>query len=75
MINKETIDRICDMARLEISENDKDKFVGQMNDILGYVDRDAEKWYASWSINKDDGKVYMKENIQNVDIYKGLFDL
>ena len=36
MINKETIDRICDMARLEISENDKDKFVGQMNDILGF---------------------------------------
>ena len=42
MINKETIDRICDMARLEISENDKDKFVGQMNDILGYVESVAK---------------------------------
>ena len=42
MINKETIDRICDMARLEISENDKDKFVGQMNDILDYVESVAK---------------------------------
>lgn len=38
MINTETIERICDMARLDISENDKEKFVGQMNDILGYVE-------------------------------------
>lgn len=42
MINKETIERICDMARLEINESDKEKFVGQMNDILGYVESVAK---------------------------------
>lgn len=42
MINKEIIERICDMARLEINESDKEKFVGQMNDILGYVEQVAK---------------------------------
>ena len=44
-------------------------------DILGYVDRDAEKWYASWKIDNSNGKAVMRDNIQSVDIYNGLFDL
>ncbi len=36
-------------------------------DVLGYVDKDAEKLYASWK--KDDTKVRVKDSIQNVDIY------
>ena len=48
-------------------------------DVLGYVDRDAEKWYASWTKDSE-GKVKLKDNIQNVDIYidkngKSLWDL
>ncbi len=42
-------------------------------DVLGYVDKDAERWYASW-INSD-GKAVMKDSIQNVDIYNGLYDI
>ena len=45
-------------------------------DILGYVDKDAEKWYASWK--KDTaktGSAVVGTNIQNVDIYNGLYDL
>lgn len=42
-------------------------------DVLGYVDRDAEKWYASWSISNE--KANSQDNIQNVDIYNGLFDI
>lgn len=42
-------------------------------DILGYVDKDAEKWYASWERDKDKPKV--KNIIQNVDIYDGLYDI
>lgn len=42
-------------------------------DVLGYVDKDAEKWYASWI--KHDNKAIIKDNIQNVDIYNGLYDL
>lgn len=42
-------------------------------DVLGYVDRDAEKWYASW-VNKNN-EATMRDNIQNVDIYNGLYDV
>ena len=42
-------------------------------DILGYVDRDAEKWYASWK--QQNGKAVMLNSIQNVDIYDGLYDI
>lgn len=43
-------------------------------DILGYVDKDAEKWYANWIIeNKDQGRA-RATTIQNVDIYDGLYD-
>jgi hypothetical protein len=54
-------------------------------DITGYIDKDAEKWYASWTLDKEefgaDGKLKgklrskTKDSIQNVDIYNGLFDL
>jgi hypothetical protein len=43
-------------------------------DILGYCDRDAEKWYASWSIDKENKKVKIKDNIQNTNIYGTLYD-
>ena len=36
-------------------------------DILGYVDRETEKWYSSWK--NEGGKANVKDNIQNVDIY------
>jgi hypothetical protein len=42
-------------------------------DVLGYIDRDAEKWYASW-VNENN-KAVIRDNIQNVDIYNGLYDL
>lgn len=42
-------------------------------DVLGYVDRDAEKWYASWT--KQDNKAALYNTIQNVDIYDKLYDL
>ena len=42
-------------------------------DILGYVDRHAEKFYGSWIFK--DGKMRPKETIQDVDIYNGLFDI
>ena len=42
-------------------------------DILGYVDKDAEKWYASTKIQND--KPVVHNTIQNVDIYDGLYDI
>jgi hypothetical protein len=44
-----------------------------MYDILGYVDKDTEKLYSSWKI--EDGRTIVKNNIQNVDIYNGLYDI
>lgn len=41
-------------------------------DVLGYVDREAEKRYASWKL-AEDGTLVMKDNIQNIDIYDGIF--
>jgi hypothetical protein len=42
-------------------------------DTLGYVDKEAEKWYASWKIENNTAK--MRNNIQNIDIYDGLYDI
>ena len=42
-------------------------------DILGYIDKDAEKWYSSWT--KDGNRTKVLNNIQNVDIYNGLYDI
>lgn len=45
-------------------------------DVLGYVDKDAEKWYASWELDTlNANKSTVKNNIQNVDIYDGLYDV
>ena len=42
-------------------------------DVLGYVDKDAEKWYASTKLLND--KAVVHNTIQNVDIYDGLYDM
>lgn len=42
-------------------------------DVLGYVDKDTEKWYSTW-INAN-GKAVIKDTLQNVDIYNGLYDI
>jgi hypothetical protein len=42
-------------------------------DTIGYVDKDAEKWYASWKNENNEAKVL--DSIQTVDIYNGLYDI
>jgi hypothetical protein len=42
-------------------------------DVLGFVDKDAEKWYASWDTSKGDVKI--SDTIHSVDIYDGLYNL
>ena len=44
-------------------------------DILGYVDKNAEKWYANWGLDKVNNKPIVETSLQNVDIYNGLYDI
>jgi aspartyl-tRNA(Asn)/glutamyl-tRNA(Gln) amidotransferase subunit C len=39
MINKQEVEYVAHLARLEIDEGQKDKFTGQLNDILLYIDK------------------------------------
>jgi hypothetical protein len=55
------------------------KSKSDLYDVLGYVDKDAEKWYASWKkVLKKDQVTYepvVASSIQSVDIYNGLYDI
>ena len=42
-------------------------------DVLGYVDKDAENWYASWK--KENNNATVSSSLQSVDIYEGLYDI
>jgi hypothetical protein len=49
-------------------------------DILGYADRDLERWYASWKLESSKHPPYAKssavlDTIKDVDIYEGLYDI
>lgn len=54
---------------------------GTQFDILGYVDKDAERYYATWertATETANGLFYVKpkikETLLNIDIYEGLYD-
>lgn len=36
IISKEDVEKVAGLARIEIDENEKEKFAGQLSDILGY---------------------------------------
>jgi len=38
-MDREFIEKIAELARLELSEEEKETFSGQLTDILGYVDK------------------------------------
>lgn len=80
-------DYIVNTGPIELSEDKKsliDKRSGYIHklghrnkstlyDTLGYIDRDAEKLYASWKKTANSAEV--RDTIQNIDIYDGLYDL
>ncbi|MEN6620615.1 MAG: Asp-tRNA(Asn)/Glu-tRNA(Gln) amidotransferase subunit GatC [Smithella sp.] len=39
MISKQEVEYVAHLARLEIDDNQKDKFTSQLNDILLYIDK------------------------------------
>ena len=80
-------DYVINSGPFDISEDGKtiidkhhgyNKVLGHTNksslyDVLGYIDREAEKWYASWTVEA--GKPKVKNSIGSVDIYEGLYDI
>ena len=59
------------------------KSKSNLYDVLGYVDKDAEKWYASWkktlkksqTSDQPSYEAIVNNSIQSVDIYNGLYDI
>jgi aspartyl-tRNA(Asn)/glutamyl-tRNA(Gln) amidotransferase subunit C len=41
-LKKEEIQKIADLARLELSEKEKEKYGNQLSDILSYIDQLSE---------------------------------
>jgi aspartyl-tRNA(Asn)/glutamyl-tRNA(Gln) amidotransferase subunit C len=39
MINKQTVEKIAQLARLKLSEADLEKYTDQLNSILGFVEK------------------------------------
>ena len=39
MLNKETVEKIADLARIEISESKKEKMAKDLSEVLDYVDK------------------------------------
>jgi len=39
MINRQEVEYVAHLARLEIDDGEKDKFTSQLNDILLYIDK------------------------------------
>ena len=42
MINRETVEKIAKLARLQLSEQDLEKYTGQLNNILGHIEKLSE---------------------------------
>ena len=38
-ISKEEVERICDLANLEVDEDEKEKFTNELGDILNYIEK------------------------------------
>ena len=38
-LTKAEVEHVARLARLELSENEKEQFTGQLNDILGFVEK------------------------------------
>lgn len=63
-MNKEEIKKIADLARLEISEEESEKFAGEIDSILGYIDQ-----LKSAEISEDDSRIESAgvRNVMNED--------
>lgn len=38
-ISKKEVERICDLANLEVAENEKEKFTEELGEILNYIEK------------------------------------
>ncbi|HOV12981.1 MAG TPA: Asp-tRNA(Asn)/Glu-tRNA(Gln) amidotransferase subunit GatC [Spirochaetota bacterium] len=64
MVNKEIIEKILDMSRVDVDENVKEKFINQFKDIINYVEKIKE---VDTSSVIDEESVFSEKNIIEKD--------
>ena len=69
MVNKETIEKILDMSRVDVDESVKDKFVNQFKDIINYVEK--IKSIDTSSVIDEESVFSEKDVFQNDEIING----
>lgn len=69
MIDKETIERILDMSRVDVEESQKEKFVAQFKDIINYVEKIKE--IDTSSVTDQESVFPEKDVLQNDTVIEG----
>jgi len=64
MIDKQTIDKILDMSRIDVKEQTKDKFTAQVQNIINYVEKITD---LDTSSAEDRESVFEEKNIFDAD--------
>jgi aspartyl-tRNA(Asn)/glutamyl-tRNA(Gln) amidotransferase subunit C len=77
MITKETVASIAHLARLEFSDSEMEKFTGQLNDILGYMEKLNELDTSKVEATSHVGEVatpMRADVVHNSDVIKDLLE-
>jgi len=70
-ISKDTVKYVANLARMELSEKELEKFAGQLNDILGYIDQLKELDISNVSPT---AHVLRIKNVKRKDVLKPSLD-
>jgi aspartyl-tRNA(Asn)/glutamyl-tRNA(Gln) amidotransferase subunit C len=72
MLNKNEVEHIAELARLELTDAEKQEFQSQLGDILDYVEKLAE--IDAENVSTADGGTHNLQNIWRKDNNKNAID-